>query len=1448
MALYVYITEECKEDAKKHSRYQEMMALKEKVETAQRICHFDNFPTPYLKKRFDRQIRLLADHRPIKVGDDTHLVINFLRVFVRSGAEYKRFLNDTEAYGEKFLEPLVSRETLIEFLQEELREHPVPPKEPPSEAESHFLYRLLGKDQARSADDFVCESQRWVRSMEEKRAQFMFFDLCEALLNIVGNDTESTSRKVRDCEIIYRWIPSLRKLFVAGLARNQAEKEELEQLYSTIILENADSVTEESVLRQSIRTYPAFLLADQQGWTDIQQDVESNLALSPEETRVLESVHSNEGGFPIFINGRAGSGKSTILYYLFADYVNLYLELSEMDDAIRPPLLLSCSDELKVRANDVVGNLIRCNPLWKRDGEVEVEVPSQCFHEFRSFLRDLLGVEEREELFAQSKYVGYAQFRKMWDKQFGRDRKMKMLGADLSWHVIRTYIKGTNPEDFLEPEEYEHVPRRQRSVSPDAFATVHENVWEKWYKDLCEQDGYWDDQDLARYIFEKNLIEPSYSAVFCDEAQDFTRVELDLLFRLCLFADRSLRHTDICRVPFAFAGDPFQTLNPTGFRWDSIQALFHDKLVDILGENLHHNVELNFQELELNYRSTKNIVRLSNLVQAIRAALFELPNIHPQRAWQIEESSPMPVWLDRNKLTDWEQLRQESDITVLVPCMLDEEQEFVKNDPFLCQVVRTDELGFPVNVLSPTRSKGLEFGRVVLYGFSDLLKEDLTRLLEAPGYDKDQMLPLEYFVNQLYVAVSRPKRRLFIIESQEGRDKLWKIANDESLQGKLWKRITNGKTIWADYIGGFSVGSSESWHEERGNFEESAERYMQLGMSAKDPFLLRSAAVSFENLGKNAKAFLCKAYALRLEDKPKEAGDMFVKAGESNLALSSFWEAGLSAKDNIQNLHASSPDIGFSIEFRMFSAYHSPTTHSLLSIMGSLSQQASDDSLFRNRLVTEKTFADLVRAYSREIYVRDSTHDEIVQFLQFLQILADKGLSIEGDRMAELFFKVEQYKSAVLLWEKNENCGSIPNYRKAKAMILAYSYEEMPDAPISDLESRILGEYFCQNGKFLLSAKCLRKCGAIEQFTKMLSDMPDSYPDWQEVLIEFTMTLASRGEWSQLIEIATLENSGRRKEFGKSFYRVVRNQAFELRNAIVVACALNISHAPGNTKLLKQYADYFGKALSTPVQWRGEITVRAAGAALEFSGRQVDILRFYEGIVQDPLLSKEREFAWKRWIVTKEKQAAREADHGNERMAKRFFSEAADKRREFGWLDSKLKELPIVSMDMIWAQSAAPMKARGENDYQISSYSESRSSVPVVTGNVAEVSAADTSKSTAPIEAVSNQADHVSAGQECPSFVIGDFGFEFSREYGRVNISHVKTREVVNIRSSTRSMQSFDVEIREDSGIFNCEPWGATCAFSEVGRELVASFELPQLHIGLSFSFRNEAKTSAPAI
>ena len=140
------------------------------------------------------------------------------------------------------------------------------------------------------------------------------------------------------------------------------------------------------------------MVLDQDFWLAIQKDEEANLALSPEEAELLESVHRmGWRSYPLFINGRAGSGKSTMLQYLAADYVDFSLRR----DLSHLPLYMTCSRDLLERARTTVRGLLTRHHKRLYEGAhdpAEVDgILGRCFVVFHDFLYSLLPADMQNE-------------------------------------------------------------------------------------------------------------------------------------------------------------------------------------------------------------------------------------------------------------------------------------------------------------------------------------------------------------------------------------------------------------------------------------------------------------------------------------------------------------------------------------------------------------------------------------------------------------------------------------------------------------------------------------------------------------------------------------------------------------------------------------------------------------------------------------------------------------------------------------------------------------------------------------------------------------------------------------------------------------------------------------------------------------------------------------------
>ena len=87
MTLFVYVTEQCRVEARAHTIADDVERVRLNIEERQSLSTFDQFPPPYLvkKKLHGRQKRLVAETR--RVGD--HTVVVFLAVMIRGGRDYE---------------------------------------------------------------------------------------------------------------------------------------------------------------------------------------------------------------------------------------------------------------------------------------------------------------------------------------------------------------------------------------------------------------------------------------------------------------------------------------------------------------------------------------------------------------------------------------------------------------------------------------------------------------------------------------------------------------------------------------------------------------------------------------------------------------------------------------------------------------------------------------------------------------------------------------------------------------------------------------------------------------------------------------------------------------------------------------------------------------------------------------------------------------------------------------------------------------------------------------------------------------------------------------------------------------------------------------------------------------------------------------------------------------
>lgn len=1296
MTLLVYVSDECRAGAKKHGLTEIIERLSSDVEERQSLSQFDQFPPPYIvkKKLLGRQPRLIAEMR--RVGD--HMVAVFLVVMIRGSNEYEdEFCRDPVGYGERHFAGLVHDDALQAYVSARTTVGEAPGKPVPSPAEYELLYTAFShagvsvpNADGDALDRIVCETHEWVEQVADSRIQTQLNRLAEPCVHALGSEAglRFWPSKEKAGWGVWTYRQGGYVLLVRVVDGDAKTAEEAARRLAA----NLDLGGTDALLQASRRAYPAIVLADEQLWLNLEREEIANMALSPEETEVLDSARRSDAPFPLFINGRAGSGKSTILQYLFADLLFAYgtkFGVGHAHEAAEPgtpgwPLYLTANGELLRNARAFVERLLTSearfasadNEQSKLGGAEFRLLLDGAFQEFQPFLLGLLPKDQRTS-FQRSKRIDYPHFRRLWEQRFGKEpRARREHGPDVSWHVIRSYIKGMGSDEYLGPEDYEQLPENQLTVTPTMFRAVYEQVWARWYSGVSDE-GYWDDQDLARHILEHDLAPRCYSAVFCDEAQDFTRIELEVLLRLSLYSNRALPADSVSRVPFAFAGDEFQTLNPTGFRWDSIKASFVEKFIfELDPARRTEKAELNYRELRFNYRSAEPIVRFGNLVQALRSASFDIPELLPQRPW-IRHKGAAPVLFFKADDGDfWNAYREQvAGYVVIVPCNEGEEAEFVERDPRLREHIDVED-GVPRNVLSAGRAKGCEYPAVVVYGFGESAESDLIGALGQPSAiesDQKRSLALEYFINRVYVAVSRPKRRLVIVDTAAGVEKLWKAAKDEFARERLVSTLKRGSEVWGAEIGGMSPGRPDDLsRDEVPDRLENARAFEDEGRARRDSYLLIQAANAYREAGDTAKWRECRARGLDYDEKALDAGTAFAEAGLFEDARRCLWRAERVGWLKLLELTGDHPELLSHLEVQWAKAVEGKAdVRTAVEVLDRFVQRLENDAKFAQASYGEPVWQSAVALLLERLTDKSAASIPAVVaagIVHTLERLERVGIKTPPRVLADICFVAEHFERAATIWEDMGEKRST-RYLEARAQAVAYpknleylhrlddakriaaAFDDQSELPLEPGDAELVSGALLKLSRFDEALTLARRArsGNAALAAALVAHKSGADAIASSALVLAVELHALNGQWQPLTQLITSGELGTTEAWKEKAIRVwVRENGPDLRVALIRALARSdlLPAAPQRPEqIISKFLRDFLRVKDG--KWRDRISYLEAGAAHERSGRITDSLQFYEAVLTERLGVDEQNLIRTRWFAVKLRQLEYERGKSN---------------------------------------------------------------------------------------------------------------------------------------------------------------------------------------------------------
>jgi hypothetical protein len=1220
--------------------------------------HFDAL-VPYYKDRSGK-VRIIARmHRVIG-----HDVFCFLGAFERKSGEYKEFLWDRRRFGSKHLEAGLDLQQLEGWVRRQLasahtdsiQAEPLPEEmwgwlDPPREA-------VVGLDG--DGEVQVYESRRWVEDIGGRRFQqslLRFYDLVQT-----AAQEPSAGRLLSDVGAVEIWSKtghsilvrqfaagpgSARSVFlVAPFLRRPTDTEIKAAVIASGLLAS-DDLDVDAIARRSRRTYPSYLLADEDAWRAIETDLAANLALSGEEESLLLSVAGSgpDSGLPLLINGRAGSGKSTMLSYLFG----AFCLRRGRDDLAGRPLFLTYSDRLLATSRAAVTSLLAAShELVVGEPVVAERTLAEWFSPFRHYLLARLPPERRAD-FPADRHVAFHHFRNAYLGKAGRLPALQLAERrkwtpELAWYVIRTFIKGYAAAGYLDPSLYGELPRAERVVSEETYSAIHDSIWERWYQKAATQLGAWDDQDLVLAVLTQaeELSEEPIMAIVCDEAQDFTRRELQLVIRSLRITDFDLSDRPIVSLPLVLAGDPLQTLNPTGFRWESIQAALHEELAIKIGEG---RATVRLKQLENNYRSTTPIVEAVNGIQLWRSVLFGIKELRPQTAWDISAGSKPHKYIIGSNVSHDELARLVEDTIIIVPCDEGGEADFVRNDPVLSRIFPDVSEDSPArSVLSATSAKGCEFGRVIVWCFGDACPSTLFAESER---DEQAQFEAEYFLNKLYVAASRAKHHLFVVDTLTGDAQLWSRGQPEALvalaerahEPDLWRGLCRAIEL-------APVGASSELRETA--IEETAVVLREQGLSARDPRLLRQASDFFRSVPDDEEVDRCEAWARRYEERLIEAGQLFAQIGDRHDAFDCFWEA-RSWSELREWYRGGVVDRSAHEERRALVEFMtgSRSTDDVVAYTAQLGHLIET-----NRLGSflDPGWRDGVAAFlkSAAALAEVIPADEMASFAKVLAELGDRGFDGALKVAGSAFYRAGMLDRAVQCWEKAGHTRHF-DYSQAKATAagLPQGLEWLMRDGGSEGPAEVLRLWREQGrptepGWLRHIAPAQERSGVAEEAFDTYRALGDttsqvrvyaslvgqSIGAARRALEPLALELASADELSRLVELLNHGDrfaAEQRRAAAGSVHRIVRSAA----------------DAFWHRTYTKPERDSLRKILkiASSGSWNTTVHPVVMGAGYELAGNYVDALKFYEGFTddRDEIV---RSASRRRWLKVKADQLA----------------------------------------------------------------------------------------------------------------------------------------------------------------------------------------------------------------
>lgn len=395
-----------------------------------------------------------------------------------------------------------------------------------------------------------------------------------------------------------------------------------------------------------------------------------------------------------------------------------------------------------------------------------------------------------------------------WEKPQGREIHFRAFESWLARYAqafkvkepYRVYeeFKGVltgAPTDkaWLSKEDYLALGIKQSIFSQEDREKLY-FLFQKYVQWLKENNWYDSNITCFEYL---DRIKPRYDYVMVDEVQDITNIQL-----------KSILQSLTGKSNFILTGDSNQIVHPNFFSWSKVKSYFHQS-----GE-----VGKQVRILQTNYRNSRQVVRLSNKLLKIKNRRFG--SIDRESNYLVTTISVddgevlMYPDEDKRKIELNRRTQESTHFAVIIPDNIykEEARRFFKT---------------PL-VFSIQEAKGLEYENVILVNFvshhesefreiingvsKDDLDEDELQYNRAPNKnDKDAEI-YKFYINSLYVAITRAVRNIYLFEKQINHPALQLLELLESRKEVQVTEVRSNREEWLEEARRL---------EEQGKYEQS---------------------------------------------------------------------------------------------------------------------------------------------------------------------------------------------------------------------------------------------------------------------------------------------------------------------------------------------------------------------------------------------------------------------------------------------------------------------------------------------------------------------------------------------------------------------------------------------------------------------------------------------------